>query len=399
MKPKPIVEAQLPTYLEDTPPAKLLEGGMSFVRLGHIYYQMNQPFSLIVSVLSGLNLSEQSGLKSPSLVRSYASMCVVSGVLPRHDWAIAYRDRSHAIGRDVNDLPALSYALAGCAVYELGAARWEDASKSLEEAMEIDFRIGDMRHYDEDNSILSIVLFHQGEFRYGFERAAEILQRAFQRKDILPQAWAHMMRAEILVRQSKPDTIHEAILEYEEALKLLEQNIDLANQVRATGGLAFAYWRNGEFTRALDLAAATIKMAVGNPTAPYSMEGYAGGAEVFLRALEEGESKYRSTAKKSLKVMKKFASVFPVGQPRLQLYEGRFHWLDGKAEKARASWEVSLAEAQKRNMPYEQGRAYFYLGQYILSGEEKAKALAYALDLFTRFGIQYEAEVVKALIA
>ncbi len=153
MNPKPIVEGQLPSYLQDTAQAKIIEGGMSFVRLGHIYYQMNLTFPLIFSVLNALKSPEESGLKSPSLVRSYASMCVVSGLLPRHDWAIAYRDRSHETGRVVNDFPALSYALSGCAIYELGAALWEAASKSLNEAIEIDGRIGDVRHYDESKTI------------------------------------------------------------------------------------------------------------------------------------------------------------------------------------------------------------------------------------------------------
>ena len=390
MKPKPIVEAQLPTYHDDTPQAKLLEGGMSFVRLGHIAYQMNQPFMLIGSVLNGLNLSEESGLKSPSLVRCYASMCVVAGVLPRHDWAIAYRNRAHAMGREVNDLPALSYALAGCAIYELGAALWEDATKSLNEAIEIDSRIGDMRHFDEDQSILSLVHFYQGDFAYGMETSGEIIERARRRKDIIPQVWSHTLRAELMLRQSKPNTLDIVIAEYEKALKLLEQNIDLASQIRASGALALAYWRKGDSARALDLATATVNMTTGNPTAPYSIEGYAATAEVFLHAWQNGELKYRAVAKKACNAMKKFASVFPLGQPRLKLDQGWFNWLDGKTNLARRDWQMALAEAERLKMPYEQGRALLYLSQHVLSGEEKAKGWARASELFNNIGVQHE---------
>ncbi|WKZ41265.1 MAG: adenylate/guanylate cyclase domain-containing protein [Anaerolineales bacterium] len=398
INPKPIEDAPLPSYLDNTETARLLEGAMAFVRIGQIYFQMNQPVMLISSVLSGLNLAERSGLKSPSLVRSYASMCVVSGVLPKHDWATAYRDRSHVMGRDVNDLPALSYALAGCAIYELGAALWDDGIKSIREAIEIDARIGDMRHYDESKSILSIMLFHQGEFDYGLETIPEVLERATRRKDVIPQVWSHTLRAEIILRQSKAGTLAEAIEGYETSLKLLEQNIDLASDIRASGALALAYWRNNDPLRALDLATATAKKTSGNPTAPYAIEGYAGVAEVFLSAWELGDAKQRASAQKACKAMGKFAGVFPLGTPRLTLYQGWFHWLDGNPEKARREWEASLAEAERANMPYEQARALMYLGQYILSGDEKITALTRSLELFNRLEVQYEAERVKSLL-
>jgi class 3 adenylate cyclase/tetratricopeptide (TPR) repeat protein len=398
IKPKPIENLPLPSYLDDTEQAKLLEGAIAFVRLGHIYYQMNNPILLIFGNVMGSNLAEQAGLESPILVRSYTNMCIASGVLPRHTWALAYRNRSHAMGREVNDLPALSYALAGCAIYELGAALWEDGGKSIREAIEIDARIGDMRHYDESKSILSIMLFHLGEFGYGLETIPEVLERATQRKDVIPQVWSHTLRAEIVLRKSTAGTLHEAIEGYETSLKLLEQNIDLAGDIRASGALALAYWRNNDPLRALELAAATAKKTVGNPTAPYAIEGYAGVAEVFLNSWERGEPQHRAAAQKACKAMAKFAGVFPLAQPRLKLYQGWFHWLDGKPEKARAHWDASLAEAERLNMPYEQARALLFLGQHVLSGEAKARALQKAWELCNRLELQYEAEQVKALL-
>ena len=150
--------------------------------------------------------------------------------------------------------------------------------------------------------------------------------------------------------------------------------------------------------RALDLAAETVKIAKGNPTAPYAMEGYAGAAEVFLHAWQDGESKYRSSAMKGCNAMKKFAGVFPLGQPRLKLYLGLFEWLDGKPEKARLHWQDALAEAGKLNMPYEQGRAYLYQGKHILAGSEKLTALNCALEIFERIDARYEAEQVRMLL-
>ncbi len=150
--------------------------------------------------------------------------------------------------------------------------------------------------------------------------------------------------------------------------------------------------------RALERATATLKLTAGNPTAPYAMEGYAGAAEVFLSAWQNGESKYRSSAMQACKAMKKFAGVFPLGGPRLKLYQGWFEWLDGKPEKARLHWQAALAEAEKLNMPYEQGRAYFHLGEHIFTGAEKTRALECAREIFERIDIQHEARQIRSLL-
>jgi hypothetical protein len=302
------------------------------------------------------------------------------------------------MGRDVNDLPALSYSLGGGGVYEIGAALWSDADNSLRESSEIDARIGDMRHYDEATSLLSIALFHQGIFRYGLDTADEVLERAARRKDIMPQVWSHTLRAEVNLRQSKPGTLHLAIDEFERTLKLLEQNIDQASDIRASGALALACWRNNDPLHALNLAAATAKKTVGNPTAPYAIGGYAGVAEVFLNAWANGETEYRVSAQKACKAMAKFAGVFPLGLPSAKYYQGWYDWLDGKTEKARANMQSALQEAVRLKMPYEQARAQLFLGEHLLRGEEKASALNQALEIFNRLEVEFEAERVNSLL-
>ena len=69
----------------------------------------------------------------------------------------------------------------------VGTASWENAMKDYRELLDIDERIGDMRHYDEIKNLFSIVLYHQGDTQYGLETADEVLERATQRKDIMPQ--------------------------------------------------------------------------------------------------------------------------------------------------------------------------------------------------------------------
>lgn len=397
MRPKSITEAQLPSFQDDTQQARLLEGALAYVRLGQIYYQMNQPVLLIFGTMHGINLAEKAGLKSPILVRCYTNMCIATGVLPRHDWAISYRNRAHAMGRDVGDLPSLSYSLAGCGVYEIGSALWDDTEKDFTEAIEIDSRLGDIRHLDESKSLLSIARFHQGDFKHGLETAAEVLENATKRQDPIPQVWSHSLRAEIHLRQSKPDSFEIAITEYEKALKLLEKNIDQASTIRAEGALALTYWRKGNSLQALDLAAATAKKTVGTPTAPYAIEGYAGAAEVFLNAWENGELKHRANAQKACKALKKFAGVFPLAVARANLLQGRLDWLNGKTDRARTSWETVAKEAEKSRLPYEHGRALLYLGQYILQGEEQAKVLTRSLEIFNSLEVQYEADLIRKL--
>ncbi|NOH01555.1 MAG: hypothetical protein HND47_06095 [Chloroflexi bacterium] len=232
------------------------------------------------------------------------------------------------------------------------------------------------------------------------ETAAEVLERATRRKDVIPQVWSHTLRAEALLRQSKPGTLHEAIDGYEKSLKLLEQNIDQGERhprFGCAGAGILAERRSASRPGTWQLPPPKRLSATRQrPTPSKAMRAW---REVFLSAWEKEGNKHRAAAKKACKAIAKFAGVFPLGQPRLKLFQGWFHWLDGNPEKARLHWEEALKEAERLNMPYEQARALLYLGKHVLSGEEKAGVLNRSLELLNRLEVQHEAEQVKALLS
>ncbi len=64
---------------------------------------------------------------------------------------------------------------------------------------------------------------------------------------------------------------------------------------------------------------------------------------------------YRELVEKAIKLLKGFRKVFPIGQPYLAYYEGRYQWLNGNHEQAVRTWTKGLAAARKYRMLFEEG--------------------------------------------
>jgi hypothetical protein len=121
-------------------------------------------------------------------------------------------------------------------------------------------------------------------------------------------------------------------------------------------------------------------------------------AEVFLSLWETSsnqpaeEQKQRAKlSKQACRYLRKYAHVFPIGQPSSRLWQGLCDWLSGKQGKAWTSWRKSLASAERLGMPYELGLAHYEMGRHS-SGENHKKHLSQACEIFTRLGAKYDLE-------
>jgi hypothetical protein len=118
--------------------------------------------------------------------------------------------------------------------------------------------------------------------------------------------------------------------------------------------------------------------------------GYAGVAEVYLglwaKPPADGNGRQLKTkARRACNTLKKFARVFPIGEPQAWLWLGWFHQLSGHSFMAQRAWGRSLAAAERLGMPYDQGQAHYALG-HCLPAENPARSwhAGQAADIFTR---------------
>ena len=99
---------------------------------------------------------------------------------------------------------------------------------------------------------------------------------------------------------------------------------------------------------------------------------------------------------KSLKLLRGFEKVFPIGRPATPLYQGWYELLTGKSEAAIKFWKKGLEAAQKLNMPYEEGLLRLKLGHHLKDvAYARRSHLERAAQIFETMGAAYEVALVQ----
>ena len=192
-----------------------------------------------------------------------------------------------------------------------------------------------------------------------------------------------------------------------EGLRLLEETELTAenrtSEIRGYGILAASYLRQAKKERALQAAEKGLEVAsqFAAPTAVTLLEGLSGLAEVYLELWAEGfkgnsgTNIFRAGAKEAVRELGQFARLFTVGKPRAHLWQGYFHWLNGRQKQARKAWEQSLAIAGEMQMPRELALAQLAIGRHS-SSPERERYLSQAQKTFEELGAAYYQSMAEA---
>jgi DNA-binding SARP family transcriptional activator/predicted ATPase len=397
----------------------LLEGVRTLVQLVQIYLITEQKLSLLTAALSSLNLAEWAG-SSAELAPVYSIVSLTFANVPIHPLARLYGRLAHETMPGVNRLPAKALALEALGISHFCMGQWTAAKEALERAAALSDRLELRRNWEQSWAVLAALAFHQGQFAASTKRFADVLASAEYRGDPLVQHWGFLGQAQCALRLGH---IHadNVMFFLEKARALPEKYLGLAEVIRLNGLLARAYLYQGQpelAWQAAQRAAQLIKQS--SFFMFWTMEGYAGPAEVFLslwetktisdfrqrapwvlpisfarlgRDLSEPEARNRksetqnlkSEARQACQMMRAFARIFLFGQPCAWLYQGLYHWLEGKSAKAHRAWHKSLVTAGRLAMPYEQGRAHYEIGRHLSFGNPaRQEHLTYAMEIFTQ---------------
>ncbi|MDX1379223.1 MAG: hypothetical protein R3307_10260, partial [Anaerolineales bacterium] len=191
-----------------------------------------------------------------------------------------------------------------------------------------------------------------------------------------------------------------------EALHILEETPNLASATETNGQLALAYMRLGQDDKARKYAQKVIDLMGNTSPTVYSMNiGFTAVADVAFELWEKAllstpttdSEQYKALAEKSLKLLKAFQGVFPIGQPATPYYQGWYEMLTGKHDAALKSWQKGLEAAQKFNMPYEEALARLKLGTHLKENAETRKEhFERALHLLEEMGRVSRLQLAKA---
>jgi tetratricopeptide (TPR) repeat protein len=375
----------------------LLEAARAYEGLTAVYYFANQSLAALYAAFRSLNLAEAAG-PSPELARGYASVGVILGFVPLHTLAESYCRRALHMTHQIHNLPAQAWVSLLAGVYYTGMGRWTEARDLLEQVIHISGQLGDRSRRDDGLGNLAVVAYLQGHWVESARLFAEVRASAEGRHDAHNLAWALRGQVYGLLPQGRWD---EALSLLKQVQTLLQENPHIVDQMLHLdlfGLLALVHLHRQEFDLARTAAdRAAGLMAQTSPTSALSVPGYAAVAETYLalweNAARSNDQTFKRLARQACKALRNFARVFPIGQPRACLYQGRFEWQSGRPFEAGRWWHKGLAMAHQLEMPYAQGLLHLQLA-LCLPPTDPARAdhLALAQEILTRLGAKGDLE-------
>jgi class 3 adenylate cyclase/tetratricopeptide (TPR) repeat protein len=369
------------------------EASSSYERVAHLaYFAMDFP-AVLHAGLCSLNLAERA--PAAQLARSRAVLCLVFGLAPLRsaaDWY--FRLTNEALNR-VTDGPARAWVLLLTGGYSLNSCQWQQARQMLQEGTTLSQEIGDTRRWEECSCQLAWVDYHEGSFVATQQRYEEVYRVAHREGHSQVQLWGLCGQATALLCHG--DTA--------DALRLLEAATALpADHSLATrsdpmwlhGLLAVAQVRTGALVEARRYAAEGLQLGEFlRPVVNWALEGHAGIAETYLSLweLEQDPGERRVLRKESARAcasLRRYARVFPFGQPRAGLWQGLCDWLSGRSRRAHKAWRRALETAQRLGIPMEEARAHYEIGRHLPSGDPRRQVhLKQACAMFERLHATY----------
>ena len=380
---------------QDLPPASAekLKLARAYLLLGFVDVLADE--ASIVDFYTGLralNLTEAVRRRSPELALAYSSVAYTFGLLRLHRLARGYFRRADAALGGLKDLPVVVAVLSGADSYALCTGNWTEAERGCARALEISERLGDDHNWRVNHFLLGYVAGFQGQFARGEKVLAVGYQKALADRHLQHQAFALSAQAWNALQWGQTA---DAIALAESAMPIFAEITDshLAETV-VQGVLASAYLRQGQFSQARQAATSASELL-----APVSLPHfsalivYGHIAEVHLSLWEKertqktrAEAEMKALARGACQSLHRCARLFPVAQPRAWLWQGVYHWLDGKPILARQAWHTSLAAAQRLAMPYDEALAFREMGRHA-AGHEQAASFARANEIFDRLGV------------
>ncbi|WP_309890269.1 protein kinase domain-containing protein [Archangium sp.] len=403
-----LLQSAFPSAFEEKSPEARelrLEAGRLLVRLCEVLFYLQDATRLVWSGLRLVNVLAPGG-PSQCLARGYIVMATVLSSLPVlrpvvESWSKRAVEMAGRLGTPAD----LVYTLVRCAVCGIAQARWKDVEGWSERARSIADATRDFRQSEESRVVMTLALQYQGRYPHGLEVADEMEEIARQRGSEQTRYWGPLCRAGSLVRLGRTA---QALRELEGELPYIESHAAASEKVIIEGTLALALLRQGQESRALEVAGRGLALLRGmKPVAYWLHTGITQVAEVYLTVWERRMAVARPSAqppvreaREACKALRAFSHAFVFGEPFSLLCEGLEAWLSGRTRAARRRWARCVERSEELGMPYEEGRARLELGRHLaLDAPDRRTHLSRARALFVELHATDDLRRVEAELA
>ncbi|MFT5526547.1 MAG: hypothetical protein ACI9HK_004524, partial [Pirellulaceae bacterium] len=321
---------------------------------------------------------------------SNVSAMVSAMLLPKA--ADRYTERAKRVATNSNDLSTTAYVQTINSVHFIGQGNWEAGRETLDQALELCTSIGDHRRWSEATALTLNLSCWNGEWDRLARHARKLCDAADTGLGIQVATWAYGW---LLWVESAKDphsaTVSAAEVELRHWLDA-DEELALADEVLARGGLLFARLRRGELTEALEIAD-QIETVIGNaqPVAVYLLPVYAALVDLYTAvcAAEQDVSIKRKMIKRLRRMQRRlaiFRLVIPISSPLKSLCDGRINLLKGRMSRARRSFGKGRQLAERYRMPYFTALLGSELARTVGSASESRELTSSAQDIFNLLG-------------
>jgi class 3 adenylate cyclase/tetratricopeptide (TPR) repeat protein len=389
------------------PDGKKREAAIEVARLyeymSRVYFYSNETLPIMYIVLRFLNEAEKAGT-SPELATAYSSLAVLAGFAQLHNLAESYIERGLSVAEKVNQPSNRITVNVVTGVYKVMVGKWDEVRARALEAKALCEQLGDYRQWGDSTVLLAESALISGDIQYSMNIETMLLEEARRRRNPLQQCWGLFGVSSNSIRLGEEV---KAIPMLEEELQILEELPNLASSINTNAQLALAHYRLGNLEKALSYAGRVLDLASDISPTVYSLDvGFSAVAEVYFDLWEKAlhnpngafeADRCKQLAEKALKLLRGFRTIFPIGQPYLSLYQGRWYGLMGKHQRAIRTWQKGLESARKFKVRYEEALLRVRLGSSLTHAPaEQKEHFERAVQIFETMGAVHDVTIAKA---
>ncbi|HEY1067983.1 MAG TPA: hypothetical protein VGE52_17800, partial [Pirellulales bacterium] len=365
------------------------EAAAAYLRLSRVHYYMNNILPGTNATLRSLDLAESFG-PSPELAIAYGTMMILCGLLNWGRAARVYSRLAEATTRAVGDIHNRAVVLSYLSMFHLGQGDFERVEALALESLELAEKLGDHQQSGEDATLLAMLGCLRADYAAAERWAERLLEASKRSGNAMHAGWALNILGEAHLRLRRPT---EAVARLRESADKLRGNNDRTEEIRIHGMLAELAARAGDWDEAATQADAAEAIASAATAKTCStLEGLAGIAEARFLRWEQAPpgslpADVKRLAQQALRWLQQYARLYPVGRPRLSVFEGRWHRLTGAPLKAHQIWRDGLEQAVQLRMPYEAAVLHEWIAShYPEDSPERQEHLDEAALLFRQIG-------------
>jgi class 3 adenylate cyclase/tetratricopeptide (TPR) repeat protein len=312
---------------------------------------------------------------SAELARAYALMANMLAVIPMRKTCNAWCDRSLEMVEEHGTRLDKAWVYCRAACYKAFVVDWAAMDRLIPEGAAIAEEIGDRRLYEEAIVSLGVLGLARGRYESAEQALLRTIQSSLASGNAQSNTWAKLHLAEGYHRMGR---LPEALELCEESRSYVDS--DAAMSSERVMGLAIhglVRYRSGEVEEGLkDAEEVYEKFLKGKPLGYWTIHVAHEAAEVFAAELERGAGDRKALLQRlrqAIKMMFAMGKLYLYCQPVALNWRGRLQLLEGKQDKAIASWREAAELAEATGCDREQGVARALLGKHLPEGKERTR--------------------------